>query len=192
VSLDGFVAGPNDRPELPLGAGGERLHEWVYGLSTWRQRHGLAGGQTNKDAEILEEAIGSTGAAVVGRRMFDNARGWGDDPPFGMPVLVLTHEPRAPLVEQTTTFTFVTGIESAVEQAQAAAGDGDVSIGGGASTIQQCIAAGPLDELQLHLVPVLLGGGVRLLEDIGPLELERTRVVESPAVTHLRFRVVRS
>jgi dihydrofolate reductase len=192
VSLDGFVAGPDDGPEVPMGVGGERLHEWVFGLANWRERHGLEGGENNVDAEVLEEGLRNLGAVVVGRRMFDNAGGWGDEPPFRVPVFVLTHEARNELVKGETTFTFVNeGIESAVGRARAAAGQKDVSIGGGASTIRQSIAAGLLDELQLHLVPILLGGGVRLFDDALTTGLERTRVIDSPAVTHLRFRVAR-
>jgi dihydrofolate reductase len=195
TSLDGLVAGRDDGPELPLGAGGERLHEWVYGLASWRQPHGLEGGETNRDSEILEEAIGNLGAVVVGRRMFDNAGGWGDNPPFHVPVFVLTHEAREPEVKEGgTTFIFVTeGVEAAIDQAQTAAGDKDVSIGGGANTIQQFLRAGLVDELQIHIAPLLLGGGVRLFDDLGTdeVKLQSTRVVESPAVTHLKFRVVK-
>jgi dihydrofolate reductase len=195
MSLDGFVAGPNDGPELPLGAGGERLHEWVFPLASWREPHGLEGGETNSSSEVLEESLQATGAIVVGKRMFDNAGGWGDNPPFHKPVFVLTHTAREPLAKDGgTTFTFVTdGVESAVEQAKAAAGDKNVSIGGGASIAQQCLRAGLLDELQIHVAPLLLGGGVRLFDDLGGegIDLEVTRVIESPGVTHLRYRVVR-
>jgi dihydrofolate reductase len=194
TSLDGFVAGPNDGPDLPLGQGGERLHEWVYGLSSWRERHGLEGGETNRDAEILEEAFANLGAIVLGKRMFDNAHGWGDDPPFGVSVFVLTHEPRDREVKGATTFTFVTdGIESALDQAKAAAGDKDVSIGGGANTVQQYLRAGLIDEMQIHVAPLLLGGGIRLFDGFGSdqVEFEILRVVESPVVSHLKFRVAR-
>jgi dihydrofolate reductase len=195
TSLDGFVAGRDDGPELPLGEGGERLHEWVYGLASWREPHGLEGGETNRDSEILEEAMGNLGAVVVGRRMFDNAGGWGDNPPFHVPVFVLTHEAREQEAKEGgTTFTFVTeGVETAIDQAQTAAGEKDVSIGGGANTIQQFLRAGLVDELQIHLAPLLLGGGVRLFDDLGTdeVKLQSTRVVESPAVTHLKFRVVK-
>jgi dihydrofolate reductase len=195
MSLDGFIAGPNDSVERPLGEGGERLHEWVYDLASWRERHGLTGGKTDTDAEVLDESLKNTGAAVVGKRMFDFANGWGDNPPFHMPVFVLTHDAREKLVKEGgTTFTFVTdGIQSALEQAKAAAGDKDVSVGGGANIIQQYLSAGLLDEIQIHLVPVLLGDGRRLFENTGTgqIELERTRVIESPGVTHLRFRVVK-
>jgi dihydrofolate reductase len=193
MSLDGFVAGPNDGPELPLGDGGERLHEWVYGLESWRRPHGLAGGETGRDSELLEEAFDRPGAIILGRRMFDNAQGWGERPPFGKPVLVLTHETREPLAKEGgTTFTFVAdGIESALEQARAAAGERDVGIAGGASTIQQYLRAGLVDELQVHVAPLLLGAGLRLFDGLegAGIELERTDAIDSPRVTHLRFRV---
>ena len=193
MSLDGFIAGPNDSLDQPLGEGGERLHEWVFGLASWREPHGLEGGETNRDSEVLEEAMSSTGAIVLGRRMFDLAKGWGDNPPFHMPVFVLTHEARDPLVKEGgTTFTFVNGIESALEQARGAAGVKDVAIGGGANTIQQFLSAGLIDEFQIHIAPLLLGGGTRLLERApADLELELTRVIESPRVTHLKYRVVK-
>ena len=193
MSLDGYVAGPNDGPELGLGEGGEQLHEWVYGLASWRGPHGLEGGETNADSELLEESVNSTGAVVVGRRMFANAHGWGDEPPFHKPVFVLTHERRDPEEKGETTFTFVEGVERAIELARAAAGDLNVAVGGGASTIRQVLEAGLLDELELHVSPLLLGGGVRLFESLegAPPELERIRVVDSPAVTHLRYRVRR-
>lgn len=194
MSLDGYIAGPNDSPELGLGENGEKLHEWVFGLASWREAHGLEGGEHNRDAEVLDEATRDNGAIILGRRMFDNAKGWGDDPPFKVPVFVLTHEPREPLEKGATTFTFVTdGIESALEQARSAAGDKNISIAGGANTIQQYLAAGLVDELQVHIAPLLLGGGVKLFGDLATdgIELERTRVVDSPAVTHIRFRVVK-
>jgi dihydrofolate reductase len=193
VSLDGFVAGPNDGVDNPMGDGGERLHEWVFGLASWREPHGLPGGETNRDDEVQEESLRDIGAVVLGRRMFDNAKGWGDDPPFHVPVFVLTHEAKEDLVKEGgTTFTFVSdGVESALAQARAAAGDKNVAVGGGANTIQQFLSAGLLDELQIHVVPVLLGGGVRLFDGLGQVDLETTRVVDSPAVTHLKFRVVK-
>lgn len=204
MSLDGYVAGPNPSLDDPLGAGGERLHEWVVATEAWRERHGMAGGETGPENEIIADAIDRAGATVMGRRMFSGGEGpweadpkadgwWGEEPPFHHPVFVLTHHAREPLPKQGgTTFTFVTeGIESALDQAREAAGDKDVSIGGGAETIQQSLEAGLVDELQIHLVPVLLGGGVRLFDGLGPgdVELETTRVIESSAVTHLRFRV---
>jgi dihydrofolate reductase len=206
MSLDGFIAGPNQTLEQPLGEGGERLHEWLVRLASFRERHGLPGGETNGDTEVMEEPLRATGAVVMGRRMFSGGDGpweddanadgwWGDDPPFHVPVFVLTHHPRETVVKQGgTTYTFVTdGIEAALEQARAAAGDKDVALGGGATLVQQYVKAGLLDELQIHVVPVLLGGGVSLFDrlDIDPVELEATRVIESPLVTHLRFRVPR-
>ncbi|SIR89083.1 Dihydrofolate reductase [Natronorubrum daqingense] len=202
VSLDGFVAGPNDSRENPLGDGGKRLHEWIYDLASWREVHGLEGGQTDRADEIFAESIENVGAVVMGRRMFDNGEGpwgdepfeghWGEDPPFGVPVFVLTHHERAPLELGETTFTFVTdGLEVALERATEAADGADVSTAGGARTIQQCVEAGVLDELEVHIAPVLLGDGIRLFERSAHAgtELERTRVVESPGVTHLQFRV---
>ena len=206
MSLDGYVAAPDQSLEDPLGKGGMRLHEWVFGLKTFRERHGMSGGETNADDEIVAETVRGIGAVVMGRKMFSGGQGpwesdpnadawWGDDPPFHVPVFVLTHHEREPLVKQGgTTFMFVTdGTESALEQAREAAGDQDISLAGGATVAQQYLAAGLLDELQIHLVPVVLGGGVRLFDGAvpAPVELEAERVVASPAVTHLRFRVVR-
>jgi dihydrofolate reductase len=204
ISLDGFVAGPNPSLEEPLGEGGELLHEWAFTAQSWRESHGLEGGEKNADSEVIEESIGATGAVLMGRRMFSGGEGtwendprargwWGDDPPFHVPVFVLTHHPRETLVMQGgTTFTYVTdGIEAAIEQARSAAGDKDVLVAGGASAVQQCLKAGLLDELQIHVAPVLLGNGTSLFDrlDIEPLALEATRVIASPTVTHLRFRV---
>jgi dihydrofolate reductase len=196
MSLDGYVAGPNAGPHNALGDGGMLLHRWVFDLESWRERQSLPGGRTNQDDEIVKEKNARNGAFVMGRRMFDEGEvGWPDPPPFRAPVFVLTHHAREPWVRQGgTTFTFVTdGIESAVEQAKAAAGDKDVQIAGGANVVQQCVKAGLLDELQIHLAPVLLGDGIRLFERIGPedVELEGTRVIDSPRVTHLGFRVVK-
>jgi len=204
MSLDGFIAGPNQTLEQPLGEGGELLHEWAFRLASWRKPHGLSGGETGTvDDVVVEESLGAQGAVVMGRRMFSGGEGpweddpnadawWGDNPPFHVPVFVLTHHPRETVVKKGgTTFTFVTdGIESALEQARAAAGDKDVSLAGGAHVAQQYLKAGLLDELQIHLVPVLLGGGVRLFDQLGPdpTELQSTRVIESSGVTHLKFR----
>jgi dihydrofolate reductase len=206
MSLDGFIAGPNQTLEQPLGEGGEQLHEWLVGLKTFRERHGTSGGEVNADDEIAAESFGAVGAQVMGRRMFSGGEGpweddpnadgwWGDDPPFRMPVFVLTHHPRETVTKQGgTTYTFVTdGIESALEQAKSAAGDQDVQISGGASVVQQYLSAGLLDEFQIHVAPVLLGGGVRLFDELdGPPKVELTRVIDSPAVTHLSYRVVRA
>ncbi len=194
MSLDGFITGPNDDVERPLGEGGERLHQWIYGLASWRERHGLTGGQSDRDADVVEESFKTTGAVVMGRRMFEvGEKPWGDNPPFHLPVFVVTHHPRGKAIKQGgTTFTFVTdGIENALKQAKAAAGDQDVSVAGGANIVQQYLNAGLLDEIQIHLVPLLLGGGRRLFDRLAVqhIELEKTRVIESPGVTHLRFRV---
>jgi dihydrofolate reductase len=200
VSLDGFVAGPDQSKEHPLGRGGERLHEWVYGLRSWREPHGLDGGERSADDRVVEEMTAGVGSHVMGRRMFGGGEGpwdetwtgwWGEEPPFHVPVFVLTHHAREPLTMRGgTTFTFVTdGIESALERARSAAGGRDVAIAGGASTVQQYLAAGLLDELYLHLVPVVLGAGERLLEDVGDPTLEPIGVVASPAVTHVKYRV---
>lgn len=205
VSLDGFVAGPNQTLEEPLGKGGEGLHEWVVRLKSWREAHDMEGGETGPDDEVVAEAVERAGATIMGRRMFSSGAGpweddpkangwWGDEPPFHHPVFVLTHHPREPLELQGTTFTFVTdGPQAAVEQARAAAGAKDVHVAGGANVIQQYLGAGLLDELELHVVPLLLGGGVRLLDQVGdaPIGLELDRVAGSPHVTHLRYRVRR-
>lgn len=205
TSLDGYVAGPEPTLDEPLGRGGDQLHEWVLVTEAWRRSHGHEAGEANRDSEVVEEWIGRIGATLMGRHMFSGGEGpweddprargwWGDEPPFHHPVFVLTHHHREPLVmEGGTTFNFVSdGIESALEQAREAAGDADVGIGGGANVAQQYLAAGLVDELQLHVVPVLLGAGTRLF-DGGPEtsrnRLELTRVVDSPAVTHLGYRV---
>jgi dihydrofolate reductase len=203
MSLDGYVAGPNQTLEEPLGAGGERLHEWVFNTKAWREPHGLDGGDENQDSEVIAEHVGSIGATIMGRRMFSGGGGpweddpnrdawWGENPPFHHAVFVLTHHPRERVVKEGgTTFTFVTdGIESALEQARAAAGDKDVAIAGGARVAQEYLDAGLLDEMQIHVAPVLLGGGVRLFEN-EHAEIELDRVVESPVVTHLRYRVAK-
>jgi dihydrofolate reductase len=202
VSLDGFVAGPNPSEEHPLGEGGEQLHEWALKLEAWRRPHGREGGETNASSEVFEEILYNVGAVVMGRNMFGGGPGpwgedpwegwWGDEPPFHTPVFVLTHHEREPLEKQGgTTFTFVTdGIESALEQAREAAGGKDVSLGGGADVAQQYLAAGLIDELWLHVVPVLLGDGTRLFDNLAgaDVKLEPGRVVATPEVTHLHYR----
>jgi dihydrofolate reductase len=204
VSLDGYVAGPNETIEEPLGEGGERLHDWVVALRAWRERAGLEGGEENVSTAIVEEPTANVGAEIMGRGKFgppgrgpwgdDPWQGWwGDDPPFHKPVFVLTHHEREPLELADTTFTFVTeGIDAALEQARAVAGEQDVFIGGGAKAINQYLAAGAIDELELHVVPLILGGGARLFEGVGPAtRLELLRVVQAPGVTHVKYRVVR-
>jgi dihydrofolate reductase len=203
MSLDGFVAGPNPTLEEPLGEKGEELHEWVVRTNYWRERHGLEGGQEDEDSEVIREAFSSVGASVMGRRMFSGGSGpwesdprsmgwWGDEPPFHTPVFVLTHHAREPEeMKGGTTFFFVTdGIEAAIQHARAAAGEGNVAIGGGANAIQQALAAGLVDELQVHVAPILLGGGTRLFgEGADPIRLEATRVLASPRATHVKFDV---
>jgi dihydrofolate reductase len=203
MSLDGFVAGPDPSLDDPLGRGGEQLHEWVFALKSWREQHGLEGGENNVDSQIVAETTASVGAHIMGRRMFSggsgpweddpNANGWwGETPPFGKPVFVLTHHEREPLALEGTTFTFVTdGIETALDLARKAAGEKDVQISGGAEVAQQYLRAGLLDELQIHVAPVLLGSGTPLFEDARGIEVEQTGVVASERVTHLRYRVVR-
>jgi dihydrofolate reductase len=201
ISLDGFVAGPNQSLENPIGEGGMRLHEWLVATASWREQQGLEGGERSADADVVDEVVRGVGAYIMGRKMFGGGDGpwdetwtgwWGEDPPYHVPVFVLTHHPREPLTMQGgTTFNFVTdGIESALEQARAAAGDKDIVIAGGASAVQQYLAAGMLDELYLHIVPIVLGAGERLLEGVGDPTLEPVEVVASPAVTHVKYRVV--
>jgi len=203
TSLDGYVAGPNQSEENPLGEGGEGLHDWLVELRSWREQSGMIGGVENVSDAVFDEVIANVGAEIMGRGKFGPAaRGpwgddpwqgwWGEDPPFHKPVFVLTHHDREPLTLSDTTFTFVTdGVESALKRAREAAGGNDVFIGGGADTINQYLAAGLVDELELHVVPILLGGGARLFDGVGPeLKLEKLRAVEAPGVTHIKYRVV--
>ena len=190
MSLDGFVAGPNDGIGNGLGDGGEALHEWAVELKSFQELHGREGGEEGTDSDVLAETFAKVGAIIIGRRMFDLAeQPWGEEPPFHMPVFVVTHREREPLAKQGgTTFHFVTdGIEAALAQAREAAGDKDVAIGGGASVIQQYLAAGLVDEFQVHVVPLLLGDGVRLFDGGVQRPIEKTRAIDSPGVTHLKF-----
>lgn len=208
MSLDGYVAGPNQSLEHPLGEGAENLHDWALRTKFFHEIHGNSsqGESGGINDDVLREAFANVGATIMGRNMFGGGPGpwredepwngwWGDNPPFHNPVFVLTHHAREPLVMQGgTTFTFVTdGIESALEQAMDAAGGKDVSLGGGAQTAQQYLAAGLIDEMELHVVPLILGGGERLLD--GPVDstvkLEQARTVEGPGVTHIKYRVVK-
>ncbi|WP_407550306.1 dihydrofolate reductase family protein [Streptomyces sp. Pv4-95] len=196
MSLDGYITGPNDSVDNPLGDEGERLHEWVVGLKGWRAQHGLEGGTEDRASTLMEEAFDRSGSFLMGRRMFDaGERPWGEEPPFRGPVFVVTHTPHADIAKRGgTTFSFVTdGIEEALRLAKEAAGDKDVSVAGGAAVIQQLLAAGLLDELQIHIVPLLLGDGVPLFGAMPPglHELESTRVLSSPGVTHLLLRPAR-
>ena len=204
VSIDGYVAGPHQSVENPLGVGGMELHRWLFDLELWRASEGQEGGETNASTAVVEEAQANIGAVVMGRNMFGGGPGpwpedppwkgwWGENPPYHVPVFVLTNHPRELLeMEGGTIFFFVSdGIVSAFEQAQRAAGDKDVLLGGGASVIQQYLAAGLIDGFWLHVVPSVLGDGERLLENVGDLELEQVRAVEAPGVTHIKYRVVR-
>src|ERR1700736_5317262 len=200
ISVDGFVAGPNQSLENPIGEGGLRLHEWAFATASWREQEGQTGGAPGADSDVLDEVVQNVGAYIMGRRMFGGGEGrwdeswkgwWGENPPYHVPVFVLTHHPRAPLpMEGGTTFNFVTdGIESALAQARAAAGPKDIVIAGGAHAVQQYLAAGLLDELYLHVVPIVLGAGERLLENVGHPTFKPVQVMASPAVTHVRYRV---
>ncbi len=205
VSLDGFVAGPNPSEEHPLGEGGMQLHEWAFRLAAWRRPHGREGGETNASSAVVEAARENVGATIMGRNMFGGGPGpwgedpwegwWGEDPPFHHPVFVLTHHARKPLEKQGgNSFTFVTdGIESALEQARAAAGAKDVALAGGAEVAQQYLAAGLIDEMLINVVPVLLGSGARLFKDLDKADigLEQISVVEAPGVAHLTYRASR-
>ncbi|MDX6644889.1 MAG: hypothetical protein QOK40_616 [Miltoncostaeaceae bacterium] len=202
MSLDGYVAGPNQSVEHPLGEGGHRLHEWAFAVRTFRETHGMEGGATGPDDDVAAETLQNVGAHIMGRNMFGGGAGpwgddpwtgwWGDDPPFHAPVFVLTHHAREPLEMQGgTTFHFVTdGIEAALERARDAAGDMDVSLGGGAGAAQQYIKAGLVDEMEIHVVPVLLGGGARLFENVDGRQaaFECVRGICSPSVSHYKYR----
>ena len=195
MSLDGFIAGPNDGPENPLGENGMRLFDWYESGDT--DYVVPSGGMTFKvspqSAEILDEAFSSIGAIVTGRRTFDITNGWGGRHPLDVPIFVLTHTVPDGWDYEGSPFTFVTdGVDSAVEQAQEVAGEKSVAVGA-ASLVQQCLEAGLLDEIHVDVVPVLLGDGVRLFDNLGPgnIELERTRIIEAPDVTHITFRVVK-
>jgi dihydrofolate reductase len=202
MSLDGYTAGPEQSVENPFGIGGMQLNEWLFPLAAFREMQGEKGGEVNASTPIVEGWFDNIGATVMGRNMFGGGPGrwdgdawrgyWGDDPPYHHPVFVLTHHAREPLqMRGGTTFHFVTdGIGSALEQARAAAGGKDVSLGGGAAVVDQYLAAGLLDEMLISLVPVLLGGGTRLFENLGPdpPRPQQVEAVEAPGVTHIRYR----
>jgi dihydrofolate reductase len=204
ISVDGFVAGPNQTLEEPLGIGGQELHAWAFELAAFNETHGKKGGVVNASSVIMQEMFENVGAVIMGRNMFGGGRGpwtsdwkgwWDDDPPYHMPVFVLTHHQRDPLPMQGgTTFHFVTdGIESALSQAKRVAAGKDILIGGGAQTINQYLAAGLVDEINISIAPRMLGGGARLFDSLGdsPPRLEQTRVIEAPGVVHLRYKVAR-
>jgi dihydrofolate reductase len=189
VSLDGFFSGPED-----IDAGFHRVTRWVIDTIAWRERLGLEGGEHNANSELISEVQEATGAYVMGRRMFDVGEApWGDNPPFHAPVFVVTHRARETLSrEGGTTFTFVTdGVDSGIEQARASAKGKDVAISGGGNLLRQVIRAGLLDQLELHISPVLIGDGMRLFDAVEPdaLELTPTRVIDTPEVTHIRYKV---
>lgn len=202
MSLDGYVAGPDQSVNNPLGIGGRRLHDWAFQLAAFRRIHGMEGGIINESTPVVEESIANIGATIMGRNMFGGHPGpwspaapwtgwWGAKPPFHHPVYVLTHHARDPLtLEGGTVFNFITnGIEEALECAYVAAGDRDISLAGGAMAAQQYLAAGFVDEMEINLVPTLLGGGERLFDSVGDelFGLELVRTVAAPAVTHLKF-----
>lgn len=202
MSLDGFAAGPNQSLENPIGEGGMRLHEWMFVTAAWAKREGLPIPPHTPDSDEVEHMHDNIGAFIMGRHMFSPGRGdwdlswrgwWGEDPPYHAPVFVLTHHPREPLpMAGGTTFHFITdGIDSALAKARSAAGEKDVLIAGGASAVRQYLRAGLLDELHLHVVPVVLGAGERLLEDVGDPRMTAEKVVASPGVTHITYRINR-
>ena len=202
LSADGYMAGPDQSEEIPLGVGGEELHEWMFGLEAWRKAHGQEGGEVNASTPVVEELETGYGAVIMGRNMFGPVRGdwgaedwrgwWGDNPPYHTPVFVLTHYPRESLeMEGGTSFHFVTdGFEAAFEAARDAAGNQDVLIGGGAETAQQYLAAGLVDAFTVSVTPRMLGAGARLFENVGDLRLEQTQAIEAPGVTHIKYRVL--
>ena len=201
VSLDGYAAGPAQDIDNPLGVGGTKLHEWAFATRAFRQMIGMEGGEQNADDRFITDGDAGIGATVMGRNMFGPIRGewgaddwkgwWGDNPPYHHPVFVLTHHRRPPIpMLGGTTFHFVDrGIEAALEQAFAAAGGNDVRLGGGVSTVQQYLRAGLIDEMHLAYVPVLLGRGERLFDNLdgGPSGYEVVEFVGTPAATHVRF-----
>jgi dihydrofolate reductase len=195
ISLDGYSAGVKAGRDNPLGDDGERLHEWLYGLDSWRGPHGLEGGESNADADAIDGVFANLGAVIMGKMMFVTGEDpWGDEPPFHVPVFVLQHEPHEPIEKHGgTSFTFVhEGLEHALGLAQNAAGDKDVLIAGGADAVQQFLSAGLIDELQIDLVPIVLGDGRRLFENLPTdLRLEPIRVLDGPGATHIRYRAVR-
>lgn len=203
MSLDGYAAGPDQSEENPLGVGGMDLHQWFFPLAAFREMHGSAGGETNASSEVVEERRANIGATIMGRNMFGPVRGawpdeswrgwWGEDPPYHHPVFVLTHYPREPLeMDGGTTFHFVDdGIESALAQAQDAAGAQDIWLAGGASVVNQYLEARLVDELDVSIAPLILGAGARLFDRLerGRIALNQIRAVDAPGVTHIKYEV---
>ncbi len=205
MSLDGYVAGPNQSVTNPLGEGGEKLHEWVFATRTARAMHGMDGGQTGPDDAVIAESFQNVGATIMGRHMFGGGNGpwednpwrgwWGENPPFHTPVFVLTHHARNSIEMQGgTTFHFVTdGIHAALDRATRATQSKDIALGGGADVAQQYLKAGLIDEMEVHVVPLLLSDGARLFEntDGHQAAYECVRVVNSPSVSHYKYRLRR-
>lgn len=204
ISLDGFMAGANQRVDNALGDNGERLHEWMVPLEAFNRMHGESGGITNENTPFVENMFDDIGAGIMGRNMFGGGPGpwaddpwegwWGDEPPYHCPIFVLTHHEREPLVKGETTFYFVTeGIDIALERAKEAAGGLGVSMHGGAATINQFLAAGYVDEMVVHIAPVFLGAGERVFADLGVNlpKLEQIEATGGPGVTHIRYRLTR-
>jgi dihydrofolate reductase len=203
MSLDGFVAGPDQSEQNPLGVGGMELHEWVFPLEAFRKMHGEKGGDVNASSAVVDERRANIGATIMGRNMFGGGAGprgndpwqgwWGDDPPYHHPVFVVTHHAREPLaMNGGTTFHFVTdGIESALTQARDAARGQDIWLAGGASAVNQYLAAGVVDEIDVSVAPVILGEGARLFEGLerGSLKLTQVGAVDAPGVTHIKYQV---
>jgi len=201
MSLDGYVGGPNQSEENPLGVGGMKLHRWLFPLKEFKEMHGEEGGDVNASSDVVEERRANIGATIMGRNMFGPVRGpwpdeswrgwWGEDPPYHHPVFVLTHHPREPLQMQGgTTFHFVSdGIESALRQAKDTARGRDVSLPGGASVVNQYLAAGLVDEIDISIAPLIVGTGERLFAglDRGTLKLKQIRAVDAPGVTHIKY-----
>jgi len=187
ISLDGYVTGPNDGPGQGLGAGGERLHYWVFG-GPWSYDDGLRGEPVGADKQYLDEAFGRGGAVVVGRNMFEAAEAWGGRNPFGVPLFVVTHRPEDEPDEGG--FTFVNGLDEALARAREAADGKDLSLGGGADVIRQALRAGHVDELSITIAPVILGDGKRLFDGSeGTIKLEQEGLLQSPFATHITYRV---
>jgi dihydrofolate reductase len=189
ISLDGYVTGPNDGPGRGLGEGGERLHYWVFG-GPWSYDQEPSGEARGADKQYLDGAMARAGAVVIGRRMYEAAEAWGGHNPFGMPLFVVTHRPEDE--PSNGGFTFVGGLDEAIARAREAAGDKDISVGGGADVIRQAVRAGHVDELSISIAPVVLGGGKRLFEGFDEtLDLEHVALLQSPFATHITYRVVR-
>ena len=189
ISLDGYVAGPNDGPGRGLGDGGERLHYWVFG-GPWSYDEEPTGEPTGADKEYLDAAIARGGAIVGGRNTYEAAEAWGGQNPFGAPFFIVTHRPEEAPAD--AGFTFVNGVDEAIAQAREAAGGKDVAVMGGADVIRQALLAGHVEELSISIAPVVLGGGKRLFDDFGDsVNLEHVSLHQSPFATHITYRVVR-